>query len=160
MQLIADDLRHVVTAAAGRLRAISEGESAVHPAPGKWSPREVVGHLIDSASNNHGRFVRAQFTEDLLFPGYRQDDWVSVQHYADAPWSDLIGLWTAFNLHLARVIELTPETVGNLSRLNDNLQEIAWKTPPDEPTLAWFMEDYVGHLRHHLSQILSMEQLK
>ena len=45
----------------------------------KWSPREIVGHLIDSAANNHQRFVRAQFTDDLVFSGYQQAEWVGVQ---------------------------------------------------------------------------------
>jgi hypothetical protein len=159
MQSTAEALRIVVTAAGGRLRNITDEKSAFRPAPGKWSPREIVGHLIDSASNNHQRFVRAQFHDDLIFPGYRQDDWVSAQHYAEAPWNDLVELWRAYNLHLARIIELTPESVGNLPRPHHNLAEIAWKTPPEEPTLAWFMDDYVGHVRHHLGQIFPLDEI-
>ena len=63
-------LRAIVTETEPLLRKIGEAESAVRPAPGKWSPREIIGHLVDSASINHQRFVRAAFQDDLVFPGY------------------------------------------------------------------------------------------
>ena len=73
MKAIADDLRRAVGEAVPVLLAIDEAASARPPAPDKWCPREIVGHLIDSASNNHQRFVRARFQDDLVFPGYEQD---------------------------------------------------------------------------------------
>src|SRR5262249_58659213 len=93
------------------LLAIPEEASRRRPAPGKWSPAEVVGHLIDSASNNHQRFVRARWQDDLIFEGYRQDDWVDVQEYVRAPWAELVTLWSGFNRHLARVMQATPAAV-------------------------------------------------
>jgi hypothetical protein len=84
------ELARSIDAAELALKAISDEASRVSPAPGKWSPREIVGHLIDSASNNHQRFVRAQFQDDLVFSGYDQDRWVAVQRYQEAPWSELI----------------------------------------------------------------------
>ena len=136
---------------------MSELDSAKPPTPGKWSPKEVLGHLIDSASNNHQRFVRAQFTDDLVFPGYDQETWVAAQRYRSAPWPELVGLWSGFNLHLARVIEAAPASVRERPRARHNLHEIAWKAiPEDQPaTLEYFMRDYVAHLRHHLAQIPS-----
>jgi hypothetical protein len=115
----------------------------------------VIGHLIDSASNNHQRFVRAQFQEDLVFSGYEQDAWVSVQRYRDAPWEELIALWRSYNLHIARVMEAVPKDERVRLRARHNLDELAWKTvPPNEPaSLDYFMSDYVSHLRHHLAQI-------
>jgi hypothetical protein len=71
------DFRHTVDAAAVSLPALSPERAAARPAPGKWSPKEIVGHLIDSASNNHGRFVRAQLRDDLRFDGYEQAEWVT-----------------------------------------------------------------------------------
>ncbi len=149
------ELREVVAAASPRLFALSEEESARPPAPGKWSPKQVLGHLIDSASNNHQRFVRAQFTDDLVFPGYEQEAWVAAQRYQAAPWSELVGLWRLFNLHLARVIEAVPDSVRQRPRALHNLHELAWRmVPQDQPaTLEYFMRDYVGHLKHHLAQI-------
>src|SRR5436305_2922886 len=77
-----EDFRHTVEEASARLLSISDEESAREKAPGKWSPKEIIGHLIDSASNNHQRFVRTQFRDDLAFLGYQQEAWVKVQHYA------------------------------------------------------------------------------
>ena len=152
----ADALRHEIERALPRLRGIGETESAARQAPGQWSAREVLGHLIDSASNNHQRFVRAQLQEDLVFEGYDQEAWVRSQRYAEAPWTDLIELWRAFNLHLARVIDAVPEGARTLPRARHNLDRIAWKGVPKEvpATLEYFMRDYVGHLRHHLDQIV------
>lgn len=157
MNTVEAELREVVTAVTPRLRALSEEESTKPPAPGKWSPKQVIGHLIDSASHNHQRFVRAQFKEDLVFLGYEQEAWVAAQRYQTAPWSDLVGLWSLFNLHLARVVEATPASVRQQPRTLHNLYEIAWQTVPKEQptTLEYFMRDYVGHLKHHIAQILA-----
>jgi hypothetical protein len=150
------ELREFVTNATPRLLKLSEAESARPRAPGKWSPKEVIGHLIDSVSHNHQRFVRAQFKDDLVFSGYEQDKWVAIQSYKTAPWADLVGLWSLFNLHLARVIEAIPASVRQENRTRHNLHEIAWQAvAQDQPTtLEYFMRDYVGHLKHHIAQIL------
>jgi hypothetical protein len=150
-----DDLRTTVVDTAASLAAMSDEAAARRPGPGKWSPKEIIGHLIDSAANNHQRFVRAQLHDDLLFPGYAQDAWVAVQRYQDAPWLELLTLWRAYNLHLARLIEVMSEEVRLRERRRHNLHELAWQpVPPDTPaTLDYFMRDYVGHLHHHLRQI-------
>jgi len=139
------------------LLAIPAARTGVAPAPGRWSPREIVGHLIDSASNNHRRFILAQQQDDLVFPGYAQDAWVAVQRYRDAPWEELVSLWRGFNLHLARVMEATPEAERKRLRQRHNLHLIAFKTfPQDQPaTLEHLMQDYVDHLEHHMAQILA-----
>ena len=103
----------------------------------------MIGHLIDSAANNHQRFVRAQEGDSYTGPGYSQDEWVAVQGYQDAPWDDLIVLWAAYNRHLARVIE----------RIPDARRSTACTIGPDAPkTLGFVASDYVRHLRHHLAQ--------
>jgi hypothetical protein len=155
MQTYVEDLRESVEKATPFLEAMSDERSKRRPAPNKWSPREIIGHLIDSASNNHQRFVRAQFQDSLVFPGYDQDAWVSAQLYHDAPWQDLITLWRTFNLHIARLMESTPREQRLKPRKEHNLDELAWKQVPKEQstTLDYFMADYVGHLKHHLAQI-------
>ena len=155
MASVENELRETVEAATPRLLAISEEQSATPPAPGKWSPKEVIGHLIDSASNNHQRFVRAQFQDDLVFPGYAQEKWVAAQAYRSAPWPDLVELWRAFNLQLSRVIAAMPADVRQRPRERHNLHEIAFHAVPKEKpaTLEYFLRDYVAHLRHHLGQI-------
>ena len=128
------------------LRSITDAESSARPAPGKWCKKEVLGHLIDSATNNHQRCVRAQIGNgELVFPGYAQDDWVSLQHYRDTPWQELIELWVAYNRHLSRLIGSASE-----SKLQTPCR-IGASAPV---TLAYLMEDYVRHLEHHLGQIL------
>ena len=64
-----------------KLLQIDDDEAVRKSSPEKWSTKEIIGHLIDSASNNHQRFVRAQFSDDLVFPGYQKDEWIAVQHY-------------------------------------------------------------------------------
>ena len=156
MEDIIEDFRRTVEDAARRMLLISEEESGAPRAEGKWSPKEIVGHLIDSASNNHQRFVRAQFTDHLVFPGYEQEAWVRAQGYRDEPWPLLVELWRSFNLHLAHVMERSPESARLAARDRHNLEQIGWvKVGENEPaTLEYLMRDYIGHLKNHLRQIL------
>ena len=155
MQDLLDDFRATLAAESVRLMAMSDAAAGMAPAMGKWSPKEVIGHLIDSAANNHGRFVRAQIADDLVFPGYDQDAWVKMQRYNQRPWMDLVALWRSYNTHIASVIEGIPQDRLSLQRTRHNLDEIAWRTVPREQpvTLEYFIRDYVAHMKHHLAQI-------
>ena len=155
MNQFLEDFRRTVADGKARLLAITADDARVGK-PGQWSPKQIVGHLIDSAANNHHRFVRAQFTHDLICPGYDQDTWVDTQKYNDEPWADLVQLWASYNLHLAHVISVMPEETLSRIRAEHNLDKIAWKTvDKNSPTtLEYFIRDYAGHMRHHLSQIL------
>src|SRR3984893_4889687 len=150
-----DAFRQTIDHASERLLQISEEQSEIGRAPGKWSPKEIIGHLIDSAANNHQRFVRAQFTDELVFPGYEQAEWVRVQRYSQRPWIELVELWRQYNLHLAHLMATIPEETRTKSRARHNLHQLAWqKIAENVPvTLEYFMRDYVGHLQHHLDQI-------
>lgn len=156
MQSYAIELRETVERAAPLLLALPDEQSAQRSGPGKWSPREIIGHLIDSASNNHQRFVRAQFQDNLIFPGYSQEDWVRVQRYKDAPWKELVTLWQSYNLQLVRVMAAVPEEIRNKKHSRHNFHQIGWQTVPEEEpaTLGFLMSDYVAHLKNHLRQIL------
>ena len=85
-----DRLRMILETIPPRLRGVSEAESVRRPAADKWSRKEILGHLVDSASNNHQGFVRAQLVEDLHFPPYEQGGWVTVQRYLEEPWETII----------------------------------------------------------------------
>jgi hypothetical protein len=155
----ADALSRTVEGAVPGLLAIMEWEAAEAPEPGAWSSKQVLGHLVDSATNNHRRFVLAQLQEALVFPGYAADDWVDIQHYNEAPWAELVELWRQLNGHLAHVFRTTPEDVLHETRTEHNLHEIAFRPVEKgaEVTLHWFQEDYVLHLQHHLRSIAGLE---
>ncbi len=103
-----------------------------------------MGHLVDSALNNHQRFVRAQLVDALDFPGYAQDDWVRCQGYAAEDWTRLVDLWAAVNRHLVHVVERIPE--GALS--------VPVRIGANAPVpLSAVIADYLRHLEHHLQQI-------
>lgn len=143
-EVTARKLRAIVEEEMPRLLGMSEEEAVHRPAPGKWCRKEILGHLIDSAANNHQRFVRAQPGEELRFPGYAQDEWVARQCYAEEDWSDLVDLWSSWNAHLSHVIARLPQ-----GALSSNCRIGA-----GEPvTLGFLVEDYVRHLEHHLQQI-------
>ena len=140
---------------ASRLMDIPEEQSRRETLSGSWTSREILGHLIDSAANNHQRFVRAQFTNDLVFPGYEQEAWVDVQHYNDESWLNLVQLWTSYNLHLLHVVSGIPRAILQQSRTQHNLDQIGFKpvNKSQPTTLEYFVRDYVDHLQHHLAQI-------
>lgn len=106
MQPTAQHLLDTVDFATPRLPAISADAAARRPAPGKWSKKEILGHLIDSAGNNQQKFARLLSAPNhhVEFAGYAQDDWVAAQHYQETDWPGLVTLWQAFNRHLAHVI--------------------------------------------------------
>ena len=121
---------------------VNESEYSVKPAPGKWSRKEILGHLIDSASNNMQRFIRGQYESGSSIT-YDQDIWVRLNGYKEAPLSELITLWFLLNRQILRIMEKMP--AGNLEKTSRIGQE--------DHTLVWLMEDYVRHLKHHLAQI-------
>ena len=122
-------LRAALIRADPLLHAISDGHAGRHPAPGKWSPKQIIGHLIDSASNNHQRFVRAAMQDDLVFPGYAQEEWVELQAYGETPWTELLTFWMAFNRHIAAVMSAVPEEARLRIRSRHNLGEISTHAP-------------------------------
>jgi hypothetical protein len=141
---LADELRTEVGRAEGPLRAMGAALAGVSRGPGRWVAKEILGHLIDSAVNNHQRFVWAQFVSPLEMPDYDQEAWVELQHYRERPWAELVDLWVALNQHMAVVMEDTPaERLQTPCRIGDG-----------EPgTLESWMRHYVQHLKHHLRQI-------
>ena len=137
------------------LLEILDEQASKKLSPDKWSKKEILGHLIDSASNNHKRFVLAQYKDNLIFDGYEQEKWVEAQNYNEADWEFMINLWLALNGHIVHIMRSTPFEVLTRKHKNHNLHQIAWKTVPEneETTLEYFYQDYIGHLRHHLNQI-------
>lgn len=150
-----EDFKKTIDSASPGLLKISEAQSEQPRAEDSWSPKQIIGHLIDSAANNHARFVLAQLKDDLVFPGYEQDGWIEVQQYQNESWPQLVELWRAYNLHLLHVMSSTPEEKLTRRCRQHSLQKIAFETVSEsEPvTLEYLMKDYVVHLKHHLGQI-------
>ncbi len=116
------------------------------PSPSRWSIAEVLGHLVDSACNNHQRFVRAQFVEELTFPKYEQNEWVDAANYRESDWESLVQLWYFYNRQLATLIRNLPDS---------KLPTPCTITPYDTCTLEFLVTDYVNHLDHHLAIVLT-----
>lgn len=142
----ASHLRSILKHCHPLLAAIPAEAAARQPAPGKWSPKEILGHLIDSAANNHQKFVRTiPAAGGVDFVGYAQDAWVATQQYQQADWHLLVDLWRSYNLHLAHVIMHTePGCLSHLITIDG----------AGPYRLDFIMSDYVVHTTHHLAAIL------
>jgi hypothetical protein len=122
----------------------SEEDFSFKPKPEKWSKKEILGHLIDSAANNHQRFIRVQFEEvPTIF--YDQNKWNALSHYNEMGSEQLIQFWTLYNKHLLHILQHIPE---------ENLERKCNTGEPAPVSLQWLIEDYVKHLEHHLHQIV------
>ena len=144
---IASDLSETVLTCDSLLRQVRNADATFRPGPEKWSKKEILGHLIDSAANNHQRFVRAAAQGSLDFPGYEQEKMVTVQNPNVASWEMLVELWSAYNRYLAYV-------VGQLPASCAQTQCVIGGRPP--VTLLWMASDYVEHMKHHLNQIVDL----
>jgi hypothetical protein len=146
MQNALKEYDSLITMSLTRLLSISETESSARAAPDKWSKREILGHMIDSASNNHQRFVRAQLSSEIKLPGYDQEAWVRTQVYQTEPSENLVQLWKSYNLHLLHVAAAFPE---------DRLSSLCFIGENEPVTLEFLFRDYLRHLKHHLDQIFT-----
>ncbi len=146
MRSVSAQLAETVQAAKPRLLAISEARASEKPYADKWSVKEILGHLVDSAANNHQRIVRMQEAPDIGVFGYAQEHWVNFQKYHARPWEAIVELWFQYNIHLAHVIaEVDPRALGHVC-------DVGYASPA---TLAFVIEDYLRHVRHHLAQVFS-----
>ena len=144
MENISRELESLIVSVESNLENISEKDASTNPVSGEWSKKEIIGHLIDSAANNHQRFIRAQQVMEFTFPGYQQEDWVRLQMYKSSSWKQLFELWRQYNLHLAHIIKYIPaEKLGIECGIGAN----------EKVTLEFLIKDYLVHLRNHLRQL-------
>ena len=145
MKDIAKQLRAIIEMVEPQLSRMNHDEMGFKPDPHEWSKKEILGHLIDSAVNNHQRFVRAVNKVAAEFPTYDQNERVRIQRHNERPWPSLVALRSEYNNHLSHVIECIPEdaesSMCNIGR--------------DDPVpLDFVIKDYLRHLRHHLKDTL------
>lgn len=136
-------LQNLVSTIPEILRNIPEIEFSHKPAPDKWSKKEIIGHLIDSATNNHHRFVRAQFEEKPTIL-YNQDQWNHHGYYQQMNSLHIISFWEMYNRHIIGLIKRIPK---------DQLEKECLMSDGNAYTLSWLFDDYVRHAEHHLRQI-------
>lgn len=145
MYEVAQNIREIIDKTLPLLRAMPMSRVAEKPQPDKWSKKEIIGHLIDSAGNNQQKFVRTMAQPHLDFVGYDQNHWVESQHYQAATWASLLDFWVSYNHHIAHIIEhAAPSVLDNTISINGS----------EKFTLRFIMADYAQHLTHHLTQIL------
>ena len=128
----------------GILLDLDEAVVRHKPTADRWSIAEVIGHLVDSACNNHQRFVRAQEPDALTFPDYEQNSWVSAGNYQQSDWPQLVELWCLYNHHIAHAMGNIPER---------KLETPCIITPNETCTLEFLVTDYLDHLNYHLRKI-------
>ena len=145
---IAREIRATVDEVTDLLSRMTPNQVSPKDNPDEWSKKEILGHLIDSAANNHQRFVRASCNTAASFPTYDQNDWVRIQQYNKSEWARLVELWSAYNRHLSDVVERIPE----------DAMSAPCNIGKEEPvTLEFVVKDYLRHLRHHVNQLLEQE---
>lgn len=137
-------LDHLLKTIPDLLNKIPQAEFSAKPRPEKWSKQEIVGHLIDSATNNHQRFIRIQFEKDPKIV-YEQDECVKLNHYNELSKEHVIKFWTLYNTHLLEVMKRIPE---------ENLKRTGLTNGDTKLTLAWLINDYVIHLEYHMKQVV------
>jgi len=138
-----ESLRTLLDQLPGRLQALPLATVGVKPA-GSWSVKEELGHLIDSAANNHQRIVRGQLEDNPAMPGYNGDQWVALHAYQKRDWPELIGRWAALNQQLLAAAEAVPDSAWSRTCTIGGSQPL---------TLQFVLEDYLHHMKDHLKHM-------
>jgi hypothetical protein len=145
---LSQSLRRRIDAELPNLRALSDEQASVPRGADKWSPKEELGHLIDSAANNHIRFVAGATGPEFRGPGYAQNDWVRLHGYRDMAWDAIVGFWYQYNRLLADLVARIPE---------ERLETPCFIGAGRAVSLQFVIEDYVLHMQHHIDQLLRRE---
>jgi hypothetical protein len=149
LKKVIDRLQEHINLAPSEFLRYPEGELRRKPAQNKWSKKEILGHLIDSAANNHHRFVRAQFEkEPFVVVPYEQEEWNEIQRYNEIDTKFLVEFWRMYNLHIHWIISNYPEEKLNIKCKSVDERETA-------ETVFLLIKDYVDHMDHHLKQIFN-----
>ena len=161
MEKFIDDYFLTVYSAVNKLKNIREEDSVLKSVPGKWSSKEILGHLIDSSINNIKRIVNGQIQDSLVFDGYNQNEWVRIQNYQNQDWNFIIDLWKLNNLHLIRTVMEIPHDVLTKNFSKHNFDKILMENYlVDNPVnLEQLIRDYLKHIKHHLKQIYMLNNI-
>ena len=112
-----------------------------------WSVKEVVGHLLDSLSNNHQRLLRYNEKGNLDFPGYDQELFVERANYTAFDFNTLVSLWYNYNKLLLHIYaSIPPENLDSTIKVGGR----------PAITIEQLMKDYFAHMENHEKQIQSI----
>lgn len=151
MKHLSTQLQNVISDYAEKLKQLNDANASVRPAPSKWSKKDELGHLIDSAHNNLRRFIVGQYENEPKIV-YAQDDWVMLNNYNTMPVLQLTRLWLLLNQQIVQVLEnMTDEAAQRSCNTGYEKAELH--------TLEWLAEDYIKHIMHHLHHILDLESV-
>ena len=144
MENISRELNSIVNDFYHKYQDLNDETTSKRLSTDDWTLQEIIGHLIDSGSNNHQRFVRLQIIDELIFPDYAQDNskWVEIARYNELNFSGIISLWQQYNVLIGNIIK----------EVNKNKLENYWKLNGDRITLKYLMIDYLRHIKDHLKQ--------
>ena len=143
MTTIASELESTLSNYLRSLQKLDETNAAIKISSTKWSKKEILGHLVDSAQNNLRRFIVAQYEENPKIV-YSQDDWVRINNYQNSNLQELVQLWDLINRRIVAVLKNT----RNGERICDT---------GELHSIQWLASDYIKHMKHHLHQILEMQ---
>jgi len=147
MEVTISELNTIIRDYSLKIGAISEQGFSAKPSPNKWSRKEVLGHLIDSAQNNLRRFICGQYETSPPKIVYDQEHWVNANAYQHMDTKEVIALWILINSRIAAVLKQMPS--------NSYAKECdTGKNSVSLHSLEWLADDYVKHLKHHLNQII------
>jgi hypothetical protein len=143
---VADSIEREVIDFCERHRGLAKEVAVGKPSGSGWTFKEIIGHLIDSASNNHQRITRLQLAPELQFPGYENEKWLATEKWNLLGWEEILDLFRAYNIFLAHVIRnVDPECLNNRWFGRDRFGERVY-------SLEEMIVDYRKHLREHLDQ--------
>jgi hypothetical protein len=145
MKEISARLRGILDKTLEPLQQIPEEEFGFKPSPAKWSKKEIMGHLIDSAQTNIRRFVKAQYEENPKIT-YDQDRWVKISAYQQWDAIDIVRLWCLLNVQICYILDNTDDEKAARISTTDTIH-----------TIEWLAEDYNKHLLHHLHVVLNLD---
>jgi len=143
-----DTLNRILANVPDQIRALDAAEMDHKPAPAKWSKKEILGHLVDSAYNNHQRFLRAELQGNLIFQGYDPDDWVIKNNYQNRSIEDVLHMWETCNRHLSILVSKLPKDVLQKMTTEHEFHIMAMNLLPEgeSSNLSYLIWDYIFHL--------------
>mgnify|MGYP000031661517 CR=1 FL=1 len=145
MNNIAKEIEEIIEIFRNDFSELDERITSLRISQDKWTLKEIIGHLIDSASNNHQRFIRFQLSEVLEFPDYRGSEWLRIQKHQNMKFLELLLLFYYYNKLIVNIILNMDE------KCLENKWNINWDENSTFITFEKLIIHYVNHMKSHLT---------